>query len=381
MKKLLAILLAVLLMLCVISCDDQKDNEENNDETTAVDQNYIEETANKGKFEYALNSEGDYEIIKYEPYSVSISDVTLPSEINGRDIVGIAENAFKAENSIKSITVPSTYKYISSYAFYDCDSLTSITLPDTLEEIGKGAFESCDNLSTFKMPAGVKVISEFAFKDCKAITALDLSNATTIQRGAFLNCSALETITVSDKIEYATKEAFYGCDKLAYNKEADLLYLGNDTNKTVLLVSPTSINITECTVSATTKVIADAAFNNCAYLTNITLSDEVKVINGTSFVGCSELSYNKSENGLYLGSAANPYMVLIELDITTVEDFKLNKDTKIIADTAFAKCTLLEDISFEGTEAEWNAIIKAASWNGDLTVNVTCSDKVITVLG
>lgn len=381
MKKLLAILLAVLLMLCVISCDDQKDNEENNDETTAVDQNYIEETANKGKFEYALNSEGDYEIIKYEPYSVSISDVTLPSEINGRDIVGIAENAFKAENSIKSITVPSTYKYISSYAFYDCDSLTSITLPDTLEEIGKGAFESCDNLSTFKMPAGVKVISEFAFKDCKAITALDLLNATTIQRGAFLNCSALETITVSDKIEYATKEAFYGCDKLAYNKEADLLYLGNDTNKTVLLVSPTSINITECAVSATTKVIADAAFNNCAYLTNITLSDAVKVINGTSFVGCSELSYNKSENGLYLGSAANPYMVLIELDITTVEDFKLNKDTKIIADTAFAKCTLLEDISFEGTEAEWNAIIKAASWNGDLTVNVTCSDKVITVLG
>ena len=381
MKKLLAILLAVLLMLCVISCDDQKDNEENNNETTAVDQNYIEETANKGKFEYALNSEGDYEIIKYEPYSVSISDVTLPSEINGRDIVGIAENAFKAENSIKSITVPSTYKYISSYAFYDCDSLTSITLPDTLEEIGKGAFESCDNLSTFKMPAGVKVISEFAFKDCKAITALDLSDATTIPRGAFLNCSALEAITVSDKIEYATKEAFYGCDKLAYNKEADLLYLGNDTNKTVLLVSPTSINVTECAVSATTKVIADAAFNNCAYLTNITLSDAVKVINGTSFVGCSELSYNKSENGLYLGSAANPYMVLIELDITTVEDFKLNKDTKIIADTAFAKCTLLEDISFEGTEAEWNAIIKAASWNGDLTVNVTCSDKVITVLG
>ena len=95
----------------------------------------------------------------------------------------------------------------------------------------------------------------------------------------------------------------------------------------------------------------------------------------------SKLKYNEYGNGLYLGTAANPYMVLIELDITSVEDFKLNKDTKIIAANAFAKCTLLEDISFEGTEADWNAIIKSASWNGDLTINVTCSDKMITILG
>ena len=127
-------------------------------------------------------------------------------------------------------------------------------------------------------------------------------------------------------------------------------------------------------------VIAVSVGNQSAG-TKITLSDSVKVINGTSFTGCTELKFNKVENGLYLGTEANPYMVLIELDIHTVEDFKLNKDTKIIAKTAFAKCTLLEDISFEGTEADWQAIIKPADWNGDLTVNVTCSDKMITVLG
>ena len=381
MKKILAILLAGLLALCVTSCGDEKEDEDKQNETVSAEQNYIEETASKGKFEYALNDEGDYEIIKYEPYSATISDVTLPNEINGRDIVGIAENAFKAENSIKSVTVPSTYKYISDYAFYDCDSLVEITLPSALEVIGKGAFESCDLLASFKMPSNVKEISEFTFKDCKALTALDLSNIMKIQKGAFLNCSALESLTVSDKIEYATKEAFYGCDKLIYNEEAELLYLGNDSNKTVLLVSPKSLNVTTCEVSATTKVIADAAFSNCTSLTTITLADSVKTVNGTSFAGCTELSYNESENGLYLGTKENPYMVLIELDITSVEDFKLNKDTKIIADTAFAQCTVLEDISFEGTEAEWKAIIKSTAWNGDLTINITCSDKTVTVLG
>lgn len=381
MKKILALILAGLLTLSIVSCGDKKEDEEKNNETNAVEQNYIEETGNNGKFEYALNEEGDYEIVKYEPYSVKIAEITLPTEVNGRDIVGIGKNAFKAKSAIKSVTVPSTYKYVSDFAFYDCDSLTTIVLPDTLEAIGEGAFRNCDVLESFKMPSGVKVISETAFMDCKALKSIDLSNVTEIKKSAFLNCSALESITVSDKIEYATKEAFYGCDALAYNVENGLKYLGNEANKTVLLVSSESLNIAECVVSATTKVIADAAFNYCKYLTSVTLSDSVKVINGTSFAECPELSYNKSENGLYLGTTANPYMVLIELDIHSVEDFKLNKDTKIIAKTAFANCTALEDISFEGTEADWNAITKAADWNGDLTVNITCSDKTITILG
>lgn len=370
MKKVLALILVGLLALSVVSCGDKKEDEEKKDESSVVEQNYIEETANKGKFEYALNSEGDYEIIKYEPYAIAAADVTLPSEVNGRDIVGIAENAFKAENSIKTVTVPATYKYISDYAFYDCDSLTSISLPAGMESIGKGAFESCDVLADFKLPQGVTEISEYAFKDCKAITSMDLSKVAKIQKGAFLNCSKLASLTVSDSIEYATKDAFYGCDALVYNEEGELRYLGNDANKTVLLVAPKTLNVTDCAVSATTKVIADAAFRDCQYLTKITLADSVKVINGTSFAGCEELEYNESENGLYLGTEDNPYMVLVGLDVTSKEDFTLNKDTKIIADTAFAGCTVLKDISYAGTEDAWKAIIKSENWSGDLVINV-----------
>ena len=383
MKKILALILAGLLTLCVASCGNKAD-EENNDGSTAVEQNYVEEAAKKGKFEYARNLDGDYEIIKYESYSIDASDITLPSDIDGFDIVGIANEAFKAENSIKSVTIPATYEYIGEYAFYDCDSLTTVNLSSSISKIGKGAFESCDVLSNIKLPASLKNIDEYTFRDCKALVSLDLSSVVSIQKGAFLNCSALKTLTVSDKIEYATKEAFYGCDSLEYTKADGLLYLGNSKNETVLLVSPEDLNVIECTVSDTTKVIADAAFNNCDSLITIILSDSVKVINGTSFVGCTELSYNTSENdknGLYLGTKDNPCKVLINVEITTVEDFKLNKDTKIIADTAFANCTKLKDIGFDGTEAEWNKIAKAENWNGDLTVNIACSDKTITILG
>lgn len=382
MKKIFALILAGLLAVSMVSCGNKDENEENNDESAEIAEDYIEETNKHGKFEYKANDEGDYEITKYESYSVTPASITLPKEVNGREIVGIAKEAFKADNSIKEVTVPATYKYISDYAFYDCDSLTKIALPSGLEEIGIGAFGSCDTLADFTVPASVKVISEFTFKDCIAIKSLDLSNVTTINKGAFQKCSNLETIKL-DKIEYATKEAFYGCDKLQYNKEenGNLLYLGNDTNKTLLLVSADSLTIDECTVSATTVVVADKAFNNCSYLKKIILSDSIKALPGQAFANCTVLEYTKEENGLYLGSAANPHMVLAGIDLKSVEDFKLNKDVKIICDNAFEGYHALEDISFEGTEAEWNAIVKSAEWNGNLTVNVTCSDKVISVLG
>lgn len=380
MKKILALLLAGLLTLSITACGDKKDDENTDDESLAFQKNYVEEENKSGKFEFALNSDGDYEIVKYVSYSVATVDVTLPKSANGRDIVGIAEDAFKAENTITSVTIPDTYKYVSKYAFYDCDSLKTVTFPDTLETIGEGAFQSCDNLKHVKLPAAVKEVSAFAFKDCKSIKTMDLSNVEKIQKGAFMNCAGLESVTVSDKITYATKEAFYGCDELVYNEQAGLCYLGNADNRTIVLVSPKTLTIDECTVSSTTKIVADGAFANCDELIKITLSDSIKAIYASSFTGCTELTYNKTENGFYLGSAANPCMVLIKLDVNSVEDFKLNKNTKIIVDTAFAKCTALEDISFEGTEAEWNAIIKSADWNNDLKLNVVCSDKTVTVL-
>lgn len=381
MKKIFALILAGLLAISMVSCGNEEKKDDEKEETVETDQNYIEEANKNGKFEYALNDEGDYEITKYEPYSVTLSDITLPNEVNGRDIVGVAKDAFKAENSIKSVTMPDTYTYIDEYAFYDCDSLASIKLSANLEEFGIGAFESCDLLTGVNLPAKVTALSEFVFKDCESMKSLDLSNVTAIRKGALLGCSALESVTVSDKIQYATKEAFVGCDKLAYNEENGLCYLGNEANKTILLVAPKSLNLTSCEISATTKVVSDMAFINCSYLNTVVLPDSVVAINGTAFTNCEALEYTATENGLYLGNATNPHVALIGVDIKSIEDFKLQNTVKIICDTAFESCPALEDISFDGTSEQWNAIIKSENWNHDLTVNITCTDKIVTVLG
>ena len=381
MKKILAILLAGIILLCAVSCGEKTENNNNEKETEDIPQNFIEEVGNNGKFQFDTNDKGDYIITSYESYVSTPVDIILPSEVNERNIVGIAESAFKAIYSIKNVTIPSTYTYIEDYAFYDCDSLESITLPSSIEEIGVGAFESCGALASVTLSASLEAIPAYAFKDCTAITSIDASYVKSIDKGAFLNCSALETLTLSSDLQYATKEAFYGCEKLTYTESENALYLGNKSNATLLLVSPKTLNETECKVSAATKVIADSAFNNCKYLESITLSDSIHGIKGTAFVGCDALNYNESENGLYLGSEANPYLVLIKLDIKSVEDFSINEKTKIIVDTAFANCPSVKDISFDGTASAWKSIIKSDSWNNDLTINVICTDQTVTVLG
>ena len=376
MKKILSLLIAGLLLTSLVACNDKTttDEKESNDETVVKD--YIEDAAKTGKFEYDL-IDGNYVITSYQPTTTAEVDLVLPHEINGRDIVGIADGVFQGSTTIKNVTIPATYEYIGDAAFADCDLLTTVVIPESVTSIGENIFDGCDSLKTITLSSKITEIPKFAFNKCKSLTAINLANVESIQRGAFQDCSELTSVIVSNKLEYATQTAFAGCSKLVYNKDGGLCYLGDATNKNILLVKPESLNITNCAVNANTKVVADSAFLNCEALKTISLSPSIEVINGTAFENCPELKYNVIENGCYLGNEANPCMVLIKLEMPNVEDFTLDAAVKIITATAFAEAINLEDIGYDATQAYWNAIIKADEWNHRLALNINCKDGLI----
>ena len=376
---ILAIALAAVLLLSTVACSP-KDAEDSTDRdvlTPNANENVYESAT--GSFEYALNEEGKCEITKYNPASVAVVDVTLPSTIDGRDIVGIAADAFKAENSIKSVTIPATYTYVGDYAFYDCDALETVTFEgEAITDIGTGTFEGCDKLASIVLPKSVETVEPFAFKDCVAITSIDLSGALkTVSEGAFYGCSALKTVVLADSVEYVVKNAFYGCAALEYTTYDNGLYLGNSANPHLVLASVSDLNAEECKVNDNTKVVAAQAFSGCQYLSSLTLGNNVSVISARCFEGCDELEYTVSENGLYLGSSANPYLVLMGLEVPSVEDFTLNADTKILCDTALDNCASLADIHFAGTAEAWEAIVKTDTWHNGRTVRIVFADETI----
>lgn len=78
-----------------------------------------------GDFEYRVLSDGSAEITNYTGFA---KEITIPTEIDGYDIVGISRNYEENNYTLEKITVPDGIDYIYPYAFYRYKNLAAIVL-------------------------------------------------------------------------------------------------------------------------------------------------------------------------------------------------------------------------------------------------------------
>ena len=210
MKKLLALTLAALLIFTLIAC-----NKKNEDATEDENNDVLAATNVYENFTYDVNEDGELEITGYQNANVTLANVTIPAEIDGRRIVGIGASAFANKMNIASVTFPETITYIADYAFTNCDYLTALNLPKNLTTIGAGAFEGCNALANVSFPASLCSIGTGAFKDCVALNNFVLPEGLlAIEDLAFWNCKSLTKVTVPTTVIDLGDGAFYGCSSL-----------------------------------------------------------------------------------------------------------------------------------------------------------------------
>ena len=373
MKKILALILAALLIFCMVACGQSEEDQTNDDNADEINN---EISVKSGKFVYEANKDGDYEITDYIPAGVAVIDsLDLPKETDdGRDIVGIASEAFKANLTIKAVNIPDTYTYIGDFAFYDCDNLERVTMTASVTSLGKFSFAECDKLASIKLSSSIEKISEGTFKNCVSITSLSVPKLTTeICDSAFYGCKTLNILTLPAGLAKITKNAFYGCDELKYTVDGNAKYLATAGNSHFALISALNLNIKECTVNKDTVLVADNAFANCKYLEKLTLGAAVTYISNSAFTGCESLEFNEFENARYIGDAKNPYAVIVSVINLSHETLKLHKDTRIITAEAFNNCFKLEAISYDKTASDWDSIIKTENWNHEINIEVICN--------
>ena len=100
-----------------------------------------------------------------------------------------------------NVTIPETVKYNNSTY-----SVTSIDL---------GAFKECSLITSVTIPDGVTSIGTSAFYDCSSLTYITLGNGvTSIGNEAFYGCSSLTSITVPDGVTSIGQYTFYNCSSL-----------------------------------------------------------------------------------------------------------------------------------------------------------------------
>ena len=152
------------------------------------------------------------------------TDVVIPSMINGKKVVEIADNAFTAKeftptttNNINKVTVSylyndnkaSVHKLVMTTPIGGL-GITSVVIPSTVKSIGQSAFQN-SKLTEVTIPSSVTSIGLYAFADNQITEVTIPSSVTSIDWGAFAG-NQLTEVTIPSSVTSIGRNAFsIGC--------------------------------------------------------------------------------------------------------------------------------------------------------------------------
>lgn len=189
----------------------------------------------------------------------------------------------KYTGSSTKVVIPKSVTSIGAEAFASC-GIKEVTIPGTVESIGDSAFNKCGLLTNVKIENGVKSIGEYAFASCVELREIELPKSVlSIGAAAFRYCDFLAKVTLSEGLERIGDGAFGVCVNL---KEIalprSLKSIGNGAFY--------ECSITEAALSGNMESLGEKAFQNCNYLTAVTIENGLKSIGECAFIGCSSLT-------------------------------------------------------------------------------------------
>lgn len=270
-----------------------------------------------------------------------LKEIVLPSSLKH-----LGPEVFEGCTSLKEAVVPEGITLIDAAAFKGCLSLERVTLPSSLLEIGKEAFAGDHKLS-LELPKSLKKIGYKAFKDCTSLKKLYVGKELIdINDKAFYGCSSsLESIEVEPRNPiYASHNA----NVLSRIKEHTLI-LGTNFSKVppgTVRIEPYAFygceSIKEVKLPAATTHIGKGAFRGCVSLEKIDLKT-VYSIGDSAFCGTKSLMEAKLPESLTeLGEDAFANSGIKKLRLPN----SLSNDIK---DSTFQNCISLEEIHFSAS--------------------------------
>lgn len=230
-----------------------------------------------------------------------------------------------------------------------------LSIPSTLggirvTAIAERAFLDCTTIKTITVSEGLESIGAFAFERCFGLETVILpSSVTAIGEGAFRYCYKLKGISVS-----GDNPTFSTSDGILFNRDGS-----------VLIQYPTGSTQKEYTVGGTVREIGDWAFNSCSLIERVVISRGVIIIGDSAFSSCGSLSEAVFPTGIttlgdwsfsacekltspnlpstleYIGEGAFYYCILFDT-------ITLPRSLKSLGQRAFSDCAELQSVYFEG---------------------------------
>ncbi len=223
-------------------------------------------------------------------------EITLTGDIEGHPVVGIDEDAFEGNKRLEKITIDGLN--IPDRTFEDCKNLEVVTIKN-VTEIGKRAFAECSALETLTITEGkagqVLTMGTRAFANCRGLKTVEINQ--TIAYGEdvdyFYKSTGVETLKLRNfayttkglESEYVTRlAALFGEE----NKEKPTVKLVNLTIEKMDAIPEAFVygfkKLEKVTVSGTEiKTVGDNAFSDCTSLNKLSFKGKLTTIGDYAF--------------------------------------------------------------------------------------------------
>ena len=141
----------------------------------------------------------------------SLKIVTIPSELNGKPVISIGDNAF-ANDSVSL-----------------CRVIETLIMPDTIHRIGSCFFKGCIYLRHIKMPSELESIGNEAFRGASSLENLTIGNSCISIGDLFCaDALSLRTVSIGAGITFIGSYAFYNTPSMVgFRCSGELRSLGH----------------------------------------------------------------------------------------------------------------------------------------------------------
>lgn len=353
-------------------------------------------------------------------------NITIPSRVGNRSVVGVYSSAFTGNTDIQSVNFAEGITTIGVAAFLQCKNLKSVNFPSTLKRIENTAFSGCsiENLilpngleyigngslgvagGKIVVPNSVQTIGNLAFartaveevvipgnvtlgisvfKECQSLKKVTIGNGLkTIPNQTFMKCTALAEINLPDSITFYGTNSFYGCSSLTIANLTITASSGNSPFSGVKIKNVdvytniasnmfSSCSISNITLHEGVTEIDQNAFVD-ATISNIVLPSSLKTVDSYAFYRC------EVDNVVFKGAVSLGRSAFKGCTIKTVT----LPSGSYVGQYVFVDCAYLQTITFGGTKSEWISMISIPNYgynSSDFTevynAKIICSDVTI----
>ncbi len=262
MKKIIS-LIAGLVLLCILLCSCELSD------------------ITGGNLKIKYKSDGDGLTVTAVPDNLTIPEIVIPDEYDGKPVTGIADFAAVNLENVTKITIGKNVKDIGLWALENNKKVTAIEVDDEnayfCDKDGVLYTKDMKTLLFYPPARGVGDMTAADGSTVKGIAYEIPEGVETIRTKAFYRCSDLRSITLPSTLKRIEEKAFFRCSFEEIALPDTLSYIGKDA-------FGYCVNLTELEIPGSVTEIGEYAFYNCTKLLKITLdTSEASVTLGKSW--------------------------------------------------------------------------------------------------